>query len=86
MERNLVNPFKFHEINEETIIKIIDTFPAKTSSGHDGISLKQLKYIKCIVTEPLTLIVRQILKTGIFPHKLKIAKVIPIFLNDDDTI
>ena len=46
LKRHLVNPFKFHEINEETIIKIIDTFPAKTSFGHDGISLKQLKYIK----------------------------------------
>ena len=72
-----VSPFKFHEINEETIIKIIDIFTAKTSCGHDGISLKQ--YIKCIIIEPLTLIVRQILNTGIFPDKLKIAKVIQIF-------
>ena len=85
LKRHLVNPFKFHEINEETIIKIIDTFPAKTSCGYDGISLKQLKYIKCIIIESLTLIVRQILNTGIFPDKLKIAKVIPIFKNDDDT-
>ena len=32
------------------------------------------------------MIVRQILNTGIFPNKLKIAKVIPTFKNDDDTL
>ena len=79
LKRHLVNPLKFHEINEETIIKIIYIFPAKNRCGHDGISFKHLKYIICIIIELLTLIVRQILNTGIFPDKLKIAKVIPIF-------
>ena len=40
--------FQFHEINERSLVKIIDKFPAKTSSGHDGITLKQLKYLKLI--------------------------------------
>ena len=35
---------------------------------------------------PITLIIRQALHTGIFPEKLKIAKVIPIYKKDDETI
>ena len=30
--------FQFQEINEESILKIFDNFPAKSSSGCDGIT------------------------------------------------
>ena len=36
--------------------------------------------------KPLTLIINQSLLTGIFPEKLKIAKVSPFFKKDDITI
>ena len=60
---------KFREIDEETIIKIIDGFPLKTSSGVDKISFKQFKYIKLALIKPITLITKQTLNTGIFPDK-----------------
>ena len=82
---NSENRFKFQEINEEFILKIIDNFPAKSSSGCDGITLKQLKYLKYVLINPLTILINQILNTGIFPDKMKIAKVIPIFNNEDQT-
>ena len=41
-------------------------FLTKTSCDLDGISLKQLKYMKCLIIESLTLIVKQILHAGIF--------------------
>ena len=78
--------FQFQEINEESLIKITDKFPAKTSSGHYGITLKQLKYLKLILIKPLTLLLNQIFNTGIFPDRMKIAKVIPIFKKDDETL
>ena len=78
--------FQFQEINEESLIKIIDKFPAKTSSVHDVITLKQLKYLKLIIIKPVTLLLNQIFNTGIFPDRMKIAKVIPIFKNDDETL
>ena len=77
--------FQFQEINEGSILKIIDHFPAKSSSGCDGITLKQLKYLKYVLIKSLTLLINQILNTEIFSEKMKIAKVIPIFLNDDES-
>ena len=35
---------------------------------------------------PLTLIINQSLVTGIFPNKLKIAKVLPLFKEEDHTV
>ena len=72
------NVFTFYDVNEDTISKIIDTLPPKKSCGCDGISMMQLKYHKLYLLAPLTLIVSQIMHTGIFPDKLKIAKSIPI--------
>ena len=54
--------------------------------GFDGISSWLLKLIKPVLTKSLTLITNQILTTGIFPDKLKTAKVIPIYKKGDETI
>ena len=51
----------------------------KNSSGHDEISMKLLKYLELILYTPITLLVNQSLKTGIFPDRMKIAKIIPIY-------
>ena len=42
------------------------------------------KEIEHVVSRPLSIIINQSLCTGIFPDKLKIAKVIPLFKKDDD--
>ncbi len=59
-------------------ILIIDKLAPKTSCGFDGISTKLVKAIKTAILGPVTLIINQMLNTGIFPDKLKIAKIIPI--------
>ena len=78
--------FNFQDVDEDTIRKIIDGLPQKKSCGFDGITLKQLKYLKECLLAPITLIIRQVIHTSIFPEQLKIAKVIPIYKKDDDTI
>ena len=55
----------------------------KNSTGKDGISSKLLKAIKTSLIEPLTLIFNQMLITGKFPERLKIAKVLPLYKEDD---
>ena len=58
---------------------------SKKSSGPDGLSLNLLKDIKLELAKPITLIINQSLNTGIFPDKLKIAKITPIHIQNDKT-
>ena len=64
-----INVFTFEDADENTISKIIDTLQSKTTCGSDGISMTQIKYMKETLLAPITLIIRQVLHTGIFPHK-----------------
>ena len=80
------NVFHFQDLDESIAELIIDNFPSKNSCGYDGISLRLLKFCKLTIIKPLTLIIRQVLNTGIFPEKLKIAKVIPIFKKGDEEL
>ena len=41
--------------------------------------LNKKKNLEPALTKSLTLLINQVLKTGIFPDKLKIAKVIPVY-------
>ena len=54
------------------------------SSGKDGISNIVLKDIMPVILKPLTLILNQMLNTGIFPNYLKIAKLVPLYKKGDD--
>ena len=63
-----------------------DTICRAESSGFDNISTRLLKYISEKVSPLLSLMINQSLLTGIFPTKLKIAKVITLFKKDDPTI
>ena len=78
--------FTFSQIIESDVIKIINSLPSKNSSGVDGISPKLLKTIQNELIKPVTLIINQCINTGIFPDKLKVAKVVPILKGNDATI
>ncbi len=72
---NYNHNFKFENVNESTILSIIEKLAPKTSFGFDGLSTKLMKTIKDALIKPLTIIINQMLNTGIFPDKLKIAKI-----------
>ena len=61
---------KFKLINEHVTLTTIDKLENKTSCGHDGISNKLLKCIKHELSKSLTLIINQMLTTGIFPESI----------------
>ena len=44
------------------------------SKGHDGISSELLKLVNAGISSCITLIIKQLLTSGIFPDKLKIVK------------
>ena len=58
---------------------VINSLTNKSSVGIDGISTILLKCIAPSNLKPLTLIINQVMKTGVFPNKMKLAKVIPIY-------
>ena len=66
--------------------KLIDNINSKNSSGVDELSTILIKLVKSDLLKPLTTIINQSLHTGIFPDKLKIAKVIPLFKKGDPTL
>jgi hypothetical protein len=78
--------FQFQNIEVDITNSIIDKLTPKTSCGFDGISTKLVKTIKIALLGPITLIINQMLHNGIFPDKLKIAKIIPIYKKDDETL
>ena len=75
--------FNFHCITEIETMKAIDTLENKSSSGHDGISNKIVKLLKNKISKPLTVIINQMLKTGIFPDSFKTSKIVPLFKKGD---
>ena len=77
---------KFEKVSETNVMQIINNLPNKNSCGFDGISTIVMKSIKNVILKPLTLIINQIINTGVFPNKLKIAKITPIFKKDDRTL
>jgi hypothetical protein len=79
----LSRSFCFNKINDSDVSKIIDQLKPKTSSGIDCISNKLIKMLKEVILPFLTLIINQCIETGIFPDKLKMAKVIPLFKKNE---
>ena len=75
----------FQEITVDNTRRIIDSLKPKTSTGVDSVSNKLLKFVKTAISEPLTIIINQMLRVGIFPDLLKISKVVPVYKKDNNT-
>ena len=71
--------FNFTPVTEDYIANVISNLKNKSSYGYDNISNKLIKLAIGVLTQPLTLISNQILRTGIFPKELKISRVKPLF-------
>ena len=63
--------------------KIIDKLQPKLSSGLDDINNKIVKELKEYIVIPLTIIFNNSLAEGIFPQKMKTAKVVPLYKSKD---
>ena len=81
-----VETCKFECVAQEDIMRAIDNLENKNSSGHDGISNKILKYIKYEISNSLTLIINQMMTTGIFPDAFKKSKITPIFKKGESSL
>ena len=77
--------FKFTEVNEDCIDKVIKKLQSKSSTGYDNISNKLIKHTRTVLVTPLTLLANQIIYTGDFPRQLEIARFKPLFKKGDET-
>ncbi len=66
--------FQFQNVDEEFVTSIINKLAPKTSYGFDGISTKLIKTLQDTLVKPITLIINQMLFTGIFSRQIKIGK------------
>jgi hypothetical protein len=81
-----VNSMFLEPIESAQVIDATNKLKPKLSSGHDDISTKLIKETINLIHRPITHIVNRSFHTGVVPTKLKIAKVIPIFKNSDNSL
>lgn len=77
--KHQLNSFSISEVTMQELSNCLNSFPSKTSSGFDGMSMKLLKLAFPYLANCLLSLINKSFKNGCFPDKLKIAKVIPIF-------
>ena len=80
--------FQFQYTIPESIKKHIGESKPKSSAGYDNLSSKLLEDIRCIRSRLLSIIINQSLCSGIFPSKLKLAKVkvMPLYKKEDQRV
>ena len=61
------------------ISDIISALKSGKSLGPNSISMKVLKCLSPLISFPLSQIINESFQSGIFPDKMKLAKVIPLF-------
>ena len=81
-EANTSSMFMIPATKQE-VKKEIEKLHLNKSPGPDLIPAKVIKVCADQIVEPLTTIINSSFQTGVFPSKLKIAKVIPIFKKKD---
>ena len=79
-------------VNESIILKptstqevrdICNSFKSGKAPGCDKIAMTVIKDSLNITADPLSKIINISLRNGIFPDKLKVAKVLPVFKSED---
>ena len=68
------------------VVNTINTFQSKNSFDYDGISMHVVKQISELIAEPFSHICNLSFECGVFPEKMKVAKIVPIFKCGDNQL
>ena len=79
MPNNILQSFYFLPCTPNEIEEIVKNFAPKTSADADGMRMSILKRVIHIISEPLAIIFNSSLETGVFPDKMKVARVVPVY-------
>nr|XP_047127684.1 uncharacterized protein LOC124808568 [Hydra vulgaris] len=78
-----------HSVNELSVNELRASFnelKINKSVGFDDINVNVLKAVYDIIELPLLFISNLSLATGIFPCRLKVARIVPLYKNGDDSL
>ena len=64
---------------KEDILKIIRNLNVNKAHGHDNISIRMLKICDSVLVEPLSLIYKNCINSGVFPDIWKRSHIIPTY-------
>lgn len=78
------NSFFYEPATTEEVLKVISGLKDTSAVGVDCLSTAIIKSIADLIAEPLTYIFNSSVEAGIFPDKLKIGTIIPVFKRGDD--
>ena len=84
MNVNMFNSMYLYEVEENELLIIVNNLKSKKSSDCDDIDMCTVKRVIKEIVQPLTYICNLSFSTGVFPDKMKIAKVIPLFKSGAD--
>ena len=85
LQNPTLKKFAFKKVNDNEVLSIINKLKNKKSRGADNISNQLLKTIKQELCKPLTIIINQMIETGVYPEKFKISKITPIYKKNERT-
>ncbi|CAK1592771.1 unnamed protein product [Parnassius mnemosyne] len=86
----LIIPSQIHLIvlapytsHKKTVYKYLKRLDKNKGAGPDRIHPVFINICACSLSKPLTIIFNESLRSGVFPEKWKITKVVPVFKNGD---
>ena len=86
MDLLLTRSLFFNPTTQAEIVEIAKTFLPGKAVGYDQIPISVIKESILLVSEPLTHIINLSIEHGIVLDEMKIARVIPIFKSDDQSL
>ena len=76
----------FNHVTAEELKSIAKGFKDGKASGADNIPISIIKKTLDLISNPLLSIINLSLSTGVFPDRLKISKIIPVFKSDNASL
>ena len=76
----------FHPVTAEELKQIAEGFRDGKAPGADNIPISIVKKTLDLISDPLLSIINLSFSSGVFPDRLKISKIIPIFKSDNASL
>lgn len=75
--------FFLSPLSDHDVVALINNLKPSNSSGYDNISNNLLKNCKYLICQPLSYLINLSLEQGVFPEKLKLSVVCPLYKKGD---